>query len=57
VGRGGGGGDEGVEVEEGELGFGEEGGGFVVVVAGEGGVELFEEGGEVFFGHFDGGEW
>lgn len=51
--RGGGGGDERVELEEGQLGFGEEGGRFVVVVAAERVVELFEQGGEVFFGHFE----
>ena len=46
-----GGGDERVEVQEGELGGGEEGRGAGVVVAREGFVELVEEGGEVFFGH------
>lgn len=38
-------------MEEGELGFGEEGGGFGVIVGAEGGVELFQEGGEFFLGH------
>lgn len=50
-----GGGDERVEVQEGEFGAGEEGRGVLVVVGGEGVVELVEEGGEVFFGH--GGRW
>lgn len=46
-----GGGDEGVEAEEGEFGFREEGGGVVVGVGCEGCVELLEEGSELFFGH------
>ena len=53
---GGGGGrwGEGGELEEEELGAGEEGRGFGV---GEGGLEVREEGGELLFGHFEMWVW
>lgn len=50
----GGGRDEGVEVQEGDLGLGEEGVGFLVVVGLDGLVELLEGGFEVLFGHSGG---
>lgn len=55
MGRRGRGGHEGVEREEGELGFREEGRGLAVVGGGVGLAELVEDGPEVGFGrHGDG---